>query len=101
MGDLIRFYEKKVDTDKKFTEYQAAIKDKFDFDIADFKDETPDGRNKLIDPKQIVKFDLEQILLGIETELEHTKDLMMALSITLDHLSETGQYYSKLIKAGL
>lgn len=43
-------------------------------------------------------FDLTQILKGLNVEFEHSKDLLTALEIVVDHLSETKDYYSKLEK---
>lgn len=44
------------------------------------------------------KFDPEQLKLGIETEQEHTKSLIIAKLIAKDHLSEDPKYYTKLKK---
>jgi uncharacterized alkaline shock family protein YloU len=42
--------------------------------------------------------DPEQLKMGIEVEKEHTSDSTIALKITLDHLSEIPDYYSRLSK---
>lgn len=41
---------------------------------------------------------LEQLRLGMEIEQEHTGDLQEAAEIALDHLSEFGDYYTRLVK---
>ena len=45
--------------------------------------------------------DKYQLIVGIAVELEHTKDLNIAASIAIDHLSENRKYYIILIKSGL
>ena len=39
--------------------------------------------------------------MGLEDELEHTKDKEIAKSIVLDHLRLHPNYYSQIKKAGL
>jgi len=43
----------------------------------------------------------QQLEIGIEVEMEHTKNPNIAEGIALDHLIEIPDYYSRLIKAGL
>jgi hypothetical protein len=43
-------------------------------------------------------FDLGEFRLGVETEQEHTSDLMQAGRIALDHLREFPDYYTRLMK---
>lgn len=45
--------------------------------------------------------DPAQLALGVQIEMEHTNDEKIATEIALDHLTEDGQYYQKLIAAGL
>ena len=80
---------------KKFEEYRKAIKDKCQIDIASFKQQLVGGE---ADDKPITKYSLEQILLGIQIEREHTSDNMEALEITMDHLEELPDYYTRLIE---
>lgn len=58
-------------------------------------DQVPGGKGDKAKPSD---FDLKQVLQGILVELEHTKDEMKALEISLDHLSEDPDYYTKLKK---
>jgi hypothetical protein len=44
--------------------------------------------------KSPLEFDPDQILKGMKVELEHTDDPMIALEITLDHLTEDPEYYT-------
>lgn len=44
--------------------------------------------------KSPLEFDPEQIKLGMKVEMEHTDDPMVALEITLDHLTEDPEYYT-------
>jgi hypothetical protein len=82
-------------TDKanKFETYRSAIKKDFNIDIKDFKDQLKGGKS---DGKDITKYDLKQILMGIKIEQEHTTNKMMALEITMDHLEEIPDYYTRL-----
>ena len=42
--------------------------------------------------------DPEQLAMGIEVEKEHTKDIDAARKISLDHLAEIKNYYTRLKK---
>jgi hypothetical protein len=42
--------------------------------------------------------DPEQLEMGIEVEMEHTSDPLIAKRIALDHLSEITDYYTRLAK---
>ena len=42
--------------------------------------------------------DLKQLEMGIEIEMEHTKNQKLAEKIALDHLYEDPEYYTKLKK---
>lgn len=44
--------------------------------------------------KSAKEFDPEQILMGMRVEMEHTTDPMIALEITIDHLTEYPEYYT-------
>lgn len=84
-------------TDKanKYETYRSAIKKDFGIDIKDFKDQLKGGKS---DGKDITKYDLKQILMGIKIEQEHTSNKMIALEITKDHLEEIPDYYTRLIE---
>ena len=66
------------------------------------------GKADKLSLKQIAdKFDVSietiksQIQKGIKVEMEHTDDIIIAVRIALDHLSEKKDYYTQLLKAGL
>jgi hypothetical protein len=84
-------------TDKanKYETYRSAIKKDFGIDIKDFKDHLKGGKS---DGKDITKYDLKQILMGIKIEQEHVSNKMIALEITTDHLEEIPDYYTRLIE---
>jgi hypothetical protein len=82
-----------TDKAKKFETYRTAIKKDYGIDIKDFKDQLKGGKS---DGKDITKYDLKQILMGIKIEQEHTSNKMMALEITMDHLEEIPDYYTRL-----
>ena len=50
------------------------------------------------DGKSPEKFDQEQIKMGLKVEMEHTDDPMVAIEITMDHLTEFPDYYTRLDK---
>jgi hypothetical protein len=83
-----------VSNPKKFEEYRAAIQKEFGLEVKNFKDSLKGGR---ADGKDLTKYDLQQLLLGIKIELEHTSDKMIALEITTDHLEDIPDYYTRLL----
>jgi hypothetical protein len=83
------------DKANKFETYRSAIKKDFNIDIKDFKDQLKGGKS---DGKDITKYDLKQILMGIKIEQEHVSNKMIALEITTDHLEEIPDYYTRLIE---
>lgn len=80
---------------EKFEKYRKAIKKEFNIDITKFKESLKGGK---ADGQPITKYDLEQLLMGIKVELEHTKNKMTALEIATDHLEEIPDYYTRLLK---
>lgn len=77
----------------KFETYRTAIKKDYGIDIKEFKEQLKGGR---ADGKEITKYDLKQILMGIKIEQEHTTNKMMALEISMDHLEVIPDYYTRL-----
>lgn len=59
------------------------------------KDQMPGGKGDKLKPEDV---DPEQLRMGIEVEMEHTKDRALAQEIALDHLAEDPKYYTKLKK---
>jgi len=67
-----------------------------DVPAVDCNDVDNDGENiegGMGDNNDILTQDPDQILKGIEVEMEHTKDPRVALEIVMDHLEEDPQYY--------
>jgi len=64
------------------------------FEDNDYEDQIPGG---LADEYFPDDFDPEQLALGIDVELEHTGDIMLAREIAMDHLVEDPFYYDKLL----
>ena len=83
------------DKGKKFEEYRAAIKQAYGIDIKKFKDGIKGGK---ADGQPVIKYDLQQLLMGIKVEQEHTTNKMRALEISMDHLEEFPDYYTRLEK---
>jgi hypothetical protein len=79
--------------ERKFEEYRTAIKDAYKVDIKNFKDKIPGGS---ADGKAITNYDLKQLLEGIKSERDHTKDNLLALELAMDHLEYIPDYYRRL-----
>lgn len=56
---------------------------------------TGEAKKKKITEKDVDKKELEK---GIKVEMEHTKNKAIAKRITLDHLAELPDYYTRLTK---
>lgn len=80
---------------EQYKKYKKAIYDKFHVSIDVYEDQIHGG---LGDHADILKMPLDQILIGMDIEKEHTDDPLIALEITLDHLTEDKAYYIKLVK---
>lgn len=65
-------------------------------DVNDVDNDGDHLEGGLGDDASVMEFDPEQILKGMEVEMEHTKDPKIALEITLDHLAEDEAYYTRL-----
>lgn len=81
------------DQAKKFEEYRTAIRNAQGIDIKNFRDSMKGGR---ADGQQITKYDLQQLIMGITVEQEHTTNKLRALEISMDHLEEFPDYYTRL-----
>lgn len=81
--------------DQTFVKYRQTILKDFGIDIKNFKEGLRGGR---ADGQKITKYDLNQLVMGIKVELEHTSDRMQALEISMDHLEEFPDYYTRLEK---
>jgi hypothetical protein len=79
----------------KYEQYRTAIKDAYKVDIRNFKDRIPGGN---ADGKQITSYDLKQLLDGIKSERDHSKDNMLALELAMDHLEVIPDYYTRLAR---
>jgi len=69
------------------------LKEEFGIDMDKFEDELEGGYGDRARPAD---FDLEQLKMGVEVEMEHTDDPYVALEIALDHLTEFDDYYTYL-----
>lgn len=57
------------------------------------KDTIKGGLADKMDPSE---FDQKELMKGIHTEIEHVNDILQAMEIAMDHLSEDPDYYEKL-----
>jgi hypothetical protein len=70
------------------------LKEEFGIDMDDYEDRLEGGLGDGAKPSD---FDLEQVRMGVEVELEHGEDCpYQALEIAMDHLTELPDYYSRL-----
>lgn len=69
------------------------LKKEFGIDMDKFQDQVGGGLGDRARPSD---FDVDQLKMGIEVEMEHTDDPYIALEITLDHLTEAEDYYARL-----
>jgi Protein of unknown function (DUF5661) len=81
--------------DGKFEAYRTAIKNSYQIDIVEFKDQVPGG---MADGKPITNYDIAQLLEGIKTERDHTRDNLLALELAMDHLEHIPDYYTHLTR---
>jgi Protein of unknown function (DUF5661) len=93
LNGIFAQYPQEQKVQEKFEHYRQAIKDAFHVDIKDFRDGLNGG---LADGKAITEYDLEELLAGMKTEREHTRDNFIALEIAMDHLERIPDYYSRL-----
>jgi len=78
-----------------FEQIRDKLKEKFEIDIDDFK-ATMEGST--VKKEDIAKYPLSDLIKGIEVEVEHTSDKMVALEVALTHLNEAENYYTELKK---
>lgn len=71
---------------------------KLSYIISKYKDSLQGGKG---DNTNIDTLDKKQLAIGILVELEHTNNVIKALEIAIDHVTERKDYYSVLIKSGL
>lgn len=74
---------------QKFEKYRQTILDKYNFDINNFK-----YTNKYI----ILNYRIDQLIIGIGVEKQHTDNISTALQITIDHLEQIPDYYDRLVE---
>lgn len=52
--------------------------------------------DKITIGEALEKYDFDQLYKGVNVELEHTNNVLIALEITVDHLVESEEYYDYL-----
>ncbi len=82
-------------TDATYQQYREAIQKEYGIDINNFSDTMKGGR---ADAKDITKYNLTQLMMGIKVESEHATSKMIAVELTMDHLEEFPYYYTRLEK---
>lgn len=65
-------------------------------DVNDVDNDGDKLEGGLGDQGDMMQYDPQEILKGIEVEMEHTKDPKIALEIAMDHLEELPDYYTRL-----
>jgi hypothetical protein len=80
----------------KFEQYQEALKSEYGIDITGWEAKgIPGGK---ADGHKVTEYDLQQLIWGVEIEFEHSPDALIALEISMDHLQEIPDYYTRLRK---
>lgn len=68
--------------------------------IKGLPEKVPEGMEKieggLADGMDPSEFDQDELFAGIKVEFEHTDDVMTAMEIAMDHLTEIPDYYTRL-----
>ena len=82
-----------VTKDPKFETYRKAILKEHGIDIKKYQEKLKGGR---ADGKDITRYELDELIMGIKVEREHTTDKYTALEIAMDHLEEFPDYYTRL-----
>lgn len=67
---------------------RSILMQKFGIDLDEYKNSLVGGVADNITIDQIMEIPLEDLIVGIETEFEHTNDSYEALEIALDHFYE-------------
>ena len=80
---------------QKVQKYRQSILDKFKFDINNFKQTIEGGKS---DTNNITDYNLDQILLGMQIQMQHTSSYNTALQIVMDHLQQIPDYYDRLVQ---
>jgi len=89
---------------KKKKRPQVVVKLTEEDEMPEPETEMPDGEDGnqvpggLADEKDAVDFNSQQVMIGMGIEMEHTDDPKIALEITMDHLMEIPDYYTRLDK---
>jgi hypothetical protein len=76
----------------------SLLSESLDNDSEEDYDEDEEIEGGLADDEDPEKYDLDQLLKGIEVEFEHTDDPEIAMEIAMDHLEEKDDYYDSLSK---
>jgi hypothetical protein len=74
-------------------EYRRRLKQRHGIDIKKFKESLKGG---LSAGHPIIDYNLDQLIMGVKVEQEHTKNKYLALEIAMDHLQEIPDYYTRL-----
>jgi len=74
-------------------ELEMALKDEYGINLDEFKQKLEGGLADKYEPED---FPVDQILKGIDVELEHVDCPYAAMEIAMDHLVEMDDYYDRL-----
>lgn len=94
--DLTKDFEKA--SEKLMRDIFSSVKEDLDdrrVEKSEYKDKLPGGS---ADKKKPSDFNSEQLKIGAQHEMEHTKDKSLAQEIAMDHLIEDPDYYKKMKK---
>lgn len=80
---------------QKFNKYKQNIQSEYNYDISNYKQSIQGGNST---KKRIIDYNLNQLLLGIKIQKQHTTKIQTALQIAMDHLQQIPDYYDRLIE---
>lgn len=89
------FYQISASIEKEDDEksYEEIARQLFEYIIQEYEDNLKGG---FADQKIPSDFDKEQLFKGFQIEMEHTDNPMLAIEISMDHLTEISDYYDHL-----
>ena len=86
-----------IDYDQEFEKYRQTLLILYGIDLNLISlNKLQGGKADNMRIQQIINIPLEQIIDGIEIQMEHTYSPEIALQIALDHLGENKEYYTYL-----
>lgn len=94
--DVQRFFDKQTQPVDTVVENEDSEEEAPALDPEDVDNDGDKLEGGLADDSAVMEFDPQELLKGIEVEMEHTKDPRIAIELAMDHLYELDDYYTRL-----